>query len=72
MMFALKGEAAKPRDAAAEFRLYAPDKTLSTWRKQAVPTSAAYKEWFENELCSGVARGGPAGVIWLSESQGRT
>jgi adenylate cyclase len=50
MMFALKGDAAKARDAAAEFRLSAPDKTLSTWRKQAVLTSAAYKEWFENKL----------------------
>jgi hypothetical protein len=50
MMFALKEEAARARDAAAKLRLYAPDKTLSTWRKQAVPTSAAYKEWFENKL----------------------
>jgi len=49
-MLALKREAAEARDSAAEFRLYAPDKPLSTWRKQAVPTSAAYTEWFENEL----------------------
>ncbi len=50
MAFVLKGEAAKARNAAAEFHLYAPDETLSSWRKRATTTSASYKEWFESKL----------------------
>ena len=50
MAFVLKGEAAKARNAAAKFHQYAPDETLSSWRKQSATTSAAYKEWFESKV----------------------
>jgi adenylate cyclase len=52
MAFALKGETAKAHKAAAEYRQYAPDETLSSWQKQATLTSSAYKKWFEKNLVS--------------------
>jgi len=50
MAYALNGEDAKARAAAAELRRFAPEETLSSQRKQAASTSAAYKEWFETKL----------------------
>jgi adenylate cyclase len=50
MAYALKGDDAKARAAAAEVRRLDPNDTLSEQRKDASRSSAAYKEWFESKF----------------------
>jgi adenylate cyclase len=48
MAYALKGEDAKARAAAAEARRLNPSLTLSSARKESSSNPDTYKEWFEN------------------------
>jgi tetratricopeptide (TPR) repeat protein len=50
MAYALKGEDAKTRAAAAEFHRLAPDDTLSKERKDSATEPPAYREYFENKI----------------------
>jgi adenylate cyclase len=50
MAYALKGEDAKARAAAADYHRLDPNEPLSAWRKRASSRPAAYKEYFENKL----------------------
>ena len=50
MAYALKGEDAKARAAAAELRRVDPSFTLPAWREVAASNSPAYREWFETKL----------------------
>jgi predicted Zn-dependent protease len=49
MAYALKGEDAKARAAAAELHRLAPYDTLSNERKQSSTRPPAFQEWFENK-----------------------
>jgi hypothetical protein len=59
MAYALKGEDAKARAAAAEFRQLKPNETLSTFQKTDVwHPPAKYKEWVESKLVPAWRRAG--------------
>ena len=50
MAYALKGDDANARAAAAEVRRLDPNWTLSSWRKKDSSKPPKYKEWFESKL----------------------
>jgi adenylate cyclase len=50
MAYALKGEDAKARAAAADLRRVDPNRTLSAYRKESALRPAAFQEWFEGKV----------------------
>ena len=50
MAYALKGDDAKARGAAADLQRVEPSLTLSSYRRKIAPRPATYKEWFESKL----------------------
>jgi hypothetical protein len=50
MAYALKGEDAQARGAAAELRRLDPNENLSALRKDPELKGATYKAWFESKL----------------------